>query len=162
MRIRAKKDLYAGLMFIAFGLVFALGALNYPMGSALRMGPAYFPSVLGWMLVVLGLIIASWGLMHDGEEPRKTGWRGLIYILGSVVVFGWVVNGFTLHWAGIPVTVPQGGLVLACIAMVILSAYGGWEFKWKEGIINSIVLAVTTVGIFYYGLGLPFRLWPWS
>ena len=162
MRIRAKKDLYAGLMFIAFGLIFALGALNYPMGSALRMGPAYFPSVLGWMLVVLGLIIASWGLMHDGEEPKKTGWRGLLWILGSVVVFGWVVNGFTLHWAGIDAAVPQGGLVLASIAIVVLSAYGGWEFKWKEAIPLSLFLAAATVAIFYWGLGLPFRLWPWS
>ena len=51
MRIKSKKDLYSGLMFIGLGLIFALGALNYPMGSALRMGPAYFPSVLGWILV---------------------------------------------------------------------------------------------------------------
>jgi hypothetical protein len=66
MRVKSKKDLYSGLMFIGLGLIFALGALNYPMGSALRMGPAYFPSVLGWILTILGVIIASWGLIHEG------------------------------------------------------------------------------------------------
>jgi len=150
MRIKGKKDLYAGLMFITFGLIFALGALNYPMGSALRMGPAYFPSVLGWMLVVLGAVIASWGLVHEGEAPKKTGWRGLLWILGSVALFGLLVD--PLH----------AGLIVACIAMMMTSAYGGWEHDWKESIINAVVLTAMTVGIFYYGLGLPFRLWPWS
>lgn len=150
MRIKGKKDLYAGLMFIAFGLMFAVGALNYPMGSALRMGPAYFPSVLGWMLVTLGVVIASWGLIHESDPPKKTGWRGLSWILGAVVVFGLLVGPL------------NGGLIIASLAIVILSAYGGWEFTWKESIINAVVLTSATVGIFYYGLGLPFRLWPWS
>ena len=150
MRIKGKKDLYAGLMFIGFGLVFAIGAMNYPMGSALRMGPAYFPSVLGWMLVVLGAVIASWGLIHEGEAPKKTGWRGLLWILGSVVAFALIIGPL------------NGGVILASIAIVILSSYGGWEFKWKEAIPLSLFLAAATVGIFYYGLGLPFRLWPWS
>jgi hypothetical protein len=150
MRIKSKKDLYSGLMFIGLGLIFAVGALNYPMGSALRMGPAYFPSVLGWILTLLGVIIASWGLIHEGDAPKKTGWRGLLFILGSVVLFGIVVD--PLH----------GGLVIACILTMLASAYGGWEHNWKEAIINSVVLTAATVGIFYYGLGLPFRLWPWS
>ena len=150
VKIKSKKDFNAGLMFIVFGLIFALGALNYPMGSALRMGPAYFPSVLGWMLVILGVIIASWGLMHEGDAPKKTGWRGLSWILGSVVVFGFLVGPL------------NGGLVAACVAIVILSAYGGWEFTWKEAIISSIVLTASSVGLFYYGLGLPFRMFPWS
>jgi putative tricarboxylic transport membrane protein len=150
MRVKSKKDLYSGLMFIGLGLIFALGALNYPMGSALRMGPAYFPSVLGWILTILGVIIASWGLIHEGEAPKKTGWRGLMWILGSVALFGIVVD--PLH----------GGLVIACILTMLASAYGGWEFNWKEAIINSIVLTAATVALFYYGLGLPFRLWPWS
>jgi hypothetical protein len=150
MRIKSKKDLYSGLMFIALGLLFGIGALNYPMGSALRMGPAYFPSVLGWMLVTLGVIVASWGLIHEGEAPKKTGWRGLLWILGSVALFGLVVD--PLH----------GGLVIACMVMMMTSAYGGWEHVWKENILNAIVLTAATVALFYYGLGLPFRLWPWS
>jgi hypothetical protein len=58
MRIKSPKDLWAGLMFIGFGLFFAVWALaNYQMGSAVRMGPAYFPAVLGGLLVVLGLMV---------------------------------------------------------------------------------------------------------
>jgi hypothetical protein len=74
----------------------------------------------------------------------------LLWILGSVALFGIVVD--PLH----------GGLVIACILTMLASAYGGWEFNWKEAIINSIVLTAATVALFYYGLGLPFRLWPWS
>lgn len=150
LKIKSKKDFNAGLMFIAIGLVFALGAFNYPMGSALRMGPAYFPSVLGWMLVVLGVIVFFDSFFLTEVDPRPTKWRGLFWILGSVMVFGWLVGPL------------NGGLVAACLALMMMSAYGGTEFRWKEATISGVLLTAASVGIFYYGLGLPFRLWPWS
>lgn len=150
LKIKSKKDFNAGLMFIAIGLVFALGALNYPMGSALRMGPAYFPSVLGWMLVVLGAIVFFDSFFLTDVAPRPTKWRGLFWILGSVMVFGWLAGPL------------NGGLIAACLALMMMSAYGGSEFRWKEATISGVFLTVASVGIFYYGLGLPFRLWPWS
>jgi Tripartite tricarboxylate transporter TctB family len=57
MQIKNGKDFWAGLMYLAFGAAFMLVARNYAMGSALRMGPAYFPTVLGGILVVLGLTV---------------------------------------------------------------------------------------------------------
>ena len=150
LKIKSKKDLNAGLMFIAIGLLFAIGALNYPMGSALRMGPAYFPSVLGWMLVILGAIVFLDSFFINEAPPKPTQWRGLLWILGSVVAFGLVVDPL------------KGGLILACLVIMIMSAYGGAEFKWKEAISSGLFMTALCVGTFYYGLGLPFRLWPWS
>jgi len=150
LKIKSKKDFNAGLMFIAIGLIFAIGAFNYPMGSALRMGPAYFPSVLGWMLVILGVVIFFDSFFIEEASPKPTGWRGILWILGSVAIFGLLVGPL------------NGGLVAATVAACLLSAYGGWEFKWKEQLIATVVLTVSTISAFYYGLGLPFRLWPWS
>jgi hypothetical protein len=45
---------------------------------------------------------------------------------------------------------------------MILSALGGWDFRWKEQLVNAVFLTAMNVGVFYYGLGLPFKLWPWS
>ena len=150
MQIKSKKDFCAGLMFICIGLIFAIGALNYPMGSALRMGPAYFPSVLGWILVLLGAIVFFDSFFITEAPPRKTGWRGLTLILGSIMVFGVLVDPL------------GGGLIAACLGLMLMAAFGGAEFKWKEGIMNAVFLTAACIGIFYYALGLPFRLWPWS
>jgi len=150
LKIKDQKDFNAGLMFIIIGGIFAIVANSYPMGSAVRMGPAYFPTILGWLTVILGVIVLVGSFVKEGEAPRKTQWRGLLWIIGSVVMFGLLTGPF------------NGGLIPATVACVIMSSYGGWEHRWKEAIIGAIVLAVSTVVIFYYGLGLPFRLWPWS
>jgi len=150
MHIKSKKDFWAGLMFIVIGLLFAIGASNYPMGSALRMGPAYFPTVLGWMLVVLGGIVFFDSFFIKEVDPKPIKLRGLFWILGSVMAFGVVLE--PLH----------GGMVLACIVLMIMSAYGGHEFNWKEAVISGVFMTAVCVGTFYYALGLPFRLWPWS
>ena len=158
VRIKSQKDFNAGLMFIAIGGLFAVGAIGipalgipgYPMGSALRMGPAYFPSILGVLVMILGAVIFFDSFFIEEAPPRPTGWRGLTWILGAVVVFGLLVGPF------------NGGLIFACLALMLLTAYGGYEFKWGEAIINAVFLTAASVGIFHYGLGLPFRLWPWS
>jgi hypothetical protein len=54
------------------------------------------------------------------------------------------------------------GLVAASFVMMIVGAFGGWDFRWKEQLISAIVMTATCVGIFNYGLGLPFKLMPWS
>lgn len=149
-RIRSKKDFNAGLMFIIFGVSFALVARDYPMGTAVRMGPAYFPTILGWLLAALGLIVWARSFVLVDVEPRATQFRGLLWILGSVLAFALLVGPL------------NAGLVPACAVLVVMSAYGGQEFRWRDAIISAVVLSVASVGIFYYGLGLPFRLVPWE
>lgn len=148
--IKSKKDLYAGIMFIALGAFFALWAQNYPMGSSVRMGPAYFPTILGTLTTLLGIIIAIRGFTTPDEEPRKTQWKPLLMINGAAVVFGLLVDPLKIGFVG------------AVVISVIICAAGGYEFKWKEAIIEAAVLIAVCWGAFVYGLGLPFRLFPWS
>ena len=156
-RIRDKKDLYAGLMFMGFGAGFLIIAggvpgvaslPGYSMGTAVRMGPAYFPTILGGILAALGLIVFIRGLTIEGPPPNPTHWRPLLWILSSVVLFGFLVQ--------------PAGIIIASVVLVLVCAFGGHEFDWKEMLIEAVILAVSVVAIFSWGLGLPFKLWPWS
>jgi hypothetical protein len=162
MKIKSQQDWWAGWMFIAFGLffiVFALGTPEfidkmlgtrlipgYQMGSSVRMGPAYFPVVLGALLGVLGLIVLLDSILEEGPGVPKFHFRPLIWIGLSSLAFAYLLK---------PV-----GLVLASVALVFISAYGGHEFKWKEVAIMSVVLAVFSVLVFVKGLSLPFPICP--
>ena len=148
LKIGDKKDFCAGIMYIALGSFFALWAQNYPMGSAVRMGPAYFPTVLGWILAALGLIVLGRSFFLHGEAMRKTNFRPLAFVLGSVFAFGFLLG--------------TAGLVVASFALMFISGMGGWDFRWKEQLINAVVMTAVNVGVFYYALGLPFKLYPWS
>ena len=148
LKIRSMKDFNAGLMFIAIGGLFAIGANQYPMGTAVRMGPAYFPSILGWGTVALGLFVLIESFFVDEKPPTPTAWRPLIMVLGAVTAFGALIN--------------TGGLITATVALIILSALGGHEFKWKDAIISASLLSLTVWAIFDKALGLPFKLFPWS
>jgi hypothetical protein len=148
MKIRNMKDFLAGLMFIAFGAAATALAQNYNMGTAARMGPGYFPTVLGGVLAVLGVIILMESFVVDGEGPKNISFRPLILVLLSTVIFGVLLRPL--------------GLVLALFALIAVSALGGHEFKWKEVLVLFAILASGSVAVFVYGLQLQFPLWPWS
>ena len=88
MQIKNGKDFWAGLMFMGFGLWFALVSQNYPMGSAVRMGPAYFPSVLGGMLAVLGAMVFFRAFVSKIAHPLKVFPFRLPLLIASVVIGG--------------------------------------------------------------------------
>ncbi len=148
--VKNKKDFYAGLMFMAIGGGFALGALKFPMGTAVRMGPAYFPTILGSITLILGLITAIRGFTTTGEDPAPFQWKPMLWIHGSVFLFGLLVDPLHVGFCG------------AVIAMTIACAYGGYEFSWKEALIESLILLAVCYTAFVYLLGLPFRVFPWS
>ncbi len=146
MRIKSPKDFWAGLMFIAFGLFFYLVARNYEMGSARRMGPAYFPTVLGGLLAVLGGIVFFRSFAVKGERVPPISLRQIFFVILSLVAFGFLLR---------PI-----GMILALALLVVVSAFAGHEFKLKEVLILSAVLITLSVLAFVKGLGLPFPLWP--
>ena len=147
MRIKSPKDFWAGVMFIGFGLFFMAWALaNYQMGTAVRMGPAYFPSVLGGLLAVLGLFVLVEAFTLDGPPVPQMKLRPLILISVACVIYGYIMK--------------PGGLVVATAALVYISAFGGHEFKWKEVTVLFVILIVFSVLVFVKGLTLPFPLWP--
>ncbi|HEX6296165.1 MAG TPA: tripartite tricarboxylate transporter TctB family protein [Burkholderiales bacterium] len=147
VQIKSPKDLWAGLMFLGVGLFFAVWAVaNYQMGSAVRMGPAYFPAVLGALLAVIGLVVLGGSFVFHGPKVPAFHIRPLMFVLASCLAFGYLMKPL--------------GLVLATAAMVFLAALGGHEFRWKEVTLLSIALVVFSVLVFVKGLTLPFPLWP--
>jgi putative tricarboxylic transport membrane protein len=115
------------------------------MGTAFRMGPGYFPSVLGGVLTVLGVIVAARALWTAGGPVTLPRLRPLVLVLASVVAFA--------------VLVQSAGLVVATVALVLVSALGGSEFRWGEVVVLAVVLAGLAIVVFVYGLGLPIPLW---
>jgi putative tricarboxylic transport membrane protein len=147
VKIKSPKDFWAGLMFIAFGLFAAVWAYaNYQMGSAVSMGPAYFPVVLGGLLALLGLAIFMESLAVEGPPIPHINLRPLTFITIACIVYGYIMK--------------PAGLVIATAALVFISAFGGHEFKWREAFILYVVLIVFSVLVFVKGLTLPFPLWP--
>ena len=148
MKIRNEKDFWSGVMFIAVGLFFALFALKYDMGTAQRMGPAYFPTVLGIILVILGIIISATGLTRADPDGKvgKFHFAEMGWVLGSVVAFGLLL-------------VPAGAMI-AIFALVAISSMGSHEFRWKEVIALGIAMAIVTYVVFIWGLGVTIPVWP--
>jgi hypothetical protein len=88
MHIKNGKDFWAGLMFVGAGLSFMLVSLNYPMGSAVRMGPAYFPTMLGGLLAVLGAMVFLRSFFSKIKHPLKVFAFRLPLLIASIVVGG--------------------------------------------------------------------------
>ena len=147
MKIKSPKDFWAGLMFIGFGLFFVIWALiHYQMGTAVRMGPAYFPAVLGGMLAVLGFFVLLASFAIEGPPVPAFSYRPLILISVACVLYGYLMKPL--------------GLFVATLALVVVSALGGHEFKWKEVFILYAILMLFSWLVFVRGLTLPFPLCP--
>ncbi len=146
IKIKSPKDFWAGLMFLGFGLFFAIGAGHYRLGSAARMGPGYFPMMLGGLLAVIGGVVFLGSFMTKRGKVAPIPLRLLFLITLSLLGFGYLIQ---------PI-----GLVLALALLIVLSAWAGHEFRLKEVLLLSVVLIVISVVVFAKGLGLPFPLWP--
>jgi hypothetical protein len=133
-------------MFIAFGVAFIIVAQNYSMGTTVRMGPAYFPIVLGGLLALLGAVIGGRAFVVAGARLGPFTPRPVVLILLAVVLFA--------------LTLGPLGLVGATLLLIVVGAFAGAEFFWREVAILYLVLIAFAVGAFYYGLGMPFQLWP--
>ena len=157
MRIKSQQDFWSGLMFMAVGIAFAWGATSYTIGEGARMGPGYFPLVLGVLLTLIGLFITFEALVvetEDGEPIGKWAWKPLSYIIGANLIFGVLL-------AGLPkFGLPAMGMILAIVALTFVSARAGDEFKVKEVAVLSAVLAIGSYLAFIVLLKLQFPVWP--
>ena len=142
--LRNNKDFLAGLLFFALGVLTVFFARDYPMGLAARMGPGYFPTVLGGMLCLFGLYILLRGI-RSGEPVQGTwGWRPLGLITLAIVVFGF--------------TMEKLGLVPALILLFFVAALAGREFRFKEVLLLAVLMSTFAAAVFVYGLKLPYPL----
>jgi len=148
VRIRSHEDFWAGLMFIGFGLLAIFMSREYPMGSALRMGPGYFPTYLGVISVALGAILTGRSWRVHGEGTGPWGWRPLLWLSAAFAGFGLLIEA--------------AGFVFALLALIIASSLAGRDTRPLELAGLIVVLIAGSVGLFVYGLDLPYRLFPWS
>ncbi|ATA53587.1 Tripartite tricarboxylate transporter TctB family protein [compost metagenome] len=157
MRIKSQKTFFSGIMFTCVGAAFALGANNYNVGSAARMGPGYFPLIVGCLLTVLGLVVIASAFKIDtvdGDPVGKIAWKPLGFIIGANLLFGILLAG--LRSIGLPAM----GLVLAIYALVIVACMAGAHFSMKLSLILATVLAIGSYLTFIVGLKLQFQVWP--
>jgi len=157
MRIKSQKDFFAGLMFLLVGLAFAWGAGSYSVGTGARMGPGYFPMVLGVLLAGLGLIITLTALVvetPDGDPVGSFAWKPLVFIIAGNLVFGASIGGLP------SIGLPPMGLIFGIFALTFVSSNAGDEFKFKEVLILSIILSVMSYAAFILLLKLQFPVWP--
>jgi hypothetical protein len=144
--IKNPRDFWAGVMFLTLGAMFAGVGVTYKIGTAARMGPGYFPVVLGVILVALGLAIAVSALRKEGASVEKFHWRPIFWVLGSIIMFGVLLKIL--------------GMLLAGFLQVVISSYGGPEFKVRAAILLALALVIFCALVFVVGLKLPIPMCP--
>lgn len=157
MKIKSQKDFFSGLMFMGVGVAFAWGATRYNVGNGARMGPGYFPLLLGILLALIGSIItfkATTVETQDGDKIGKWAWKPLVFVLAANFSFGILLGG--LPSLGIPAM----GLIVGIYALTFIASLASHEFNAKAVFILATVLAVGSYVAFVWALKLQFPVWP--
>ncbi|MBH0239467.1 tripartite tricarboxylate transporter TctB family protein [Methylobrevis albus] len=146
---KSTRDILAGLVFIGFGLAFAIGALNYDMGRAIKMGPGYLPMITSLLLVGLGTAVAVQGWRRSETiEPTPIPWRGLILIVAVIGFFGLCARGV--------------GLGPATFVTAAVTALASRHNGPVAAIGIGVGMAVLCVLVFRVGLGISIpTIGPW-
>jgi hypothetical protein len=146
MRIRAPKDFWSGVMFCGFAAVAILAARGYSLGTAGKMGPGYFPLLLGGLLAALGAGLIGRSLALSGEPVARFHVLPLTIIAAAICLFGVLIEPL--------------GLVVSLVVLTLMSASAGAQFRLLETLALTALLIVFSVGVFVYALGLPLNIWP--
>ena len=148
LTIRNQRAFASGALFLAFAILFFVTALNYPAGTAARMGPGYFPRLLAIVLAAIGLAVMLGAVRPTAERQALQRWdiKGLAWVTGSVALFALLL--FPL------------GLIGALLVLIVVSSKASPEFTWKGALANAAVLIALCLAVFVYGLGLQLPVWP--
>lgn len=142
IRIRGEKDLGIGAVYLALGLVGFVVARNYSFGTAGRMGPGYFPTIISALLIIFGLVTIAKGFVRDGERIGAINWKGLTLVTLSVCTFGFLLEA--------------AGLAVALTALVLISAAASERFRLEiKPLIGLVALNIFCLAVFVEGLSLP-------
>jgi putative tricarboxylic transport membrane protein len=146
--LKVDQDIAAGVFFMALGTVGLVLGWDYPFGTTARMGAGFVPKLLCGLMIAIGAIIATVGLVRRAQPMARWHLRPLAFVLASVLVFGALIE--------------TGGLVPATIAMVLVAAAAASDTRWRETAIVGVALAGAAVVIFVKGLGLAMKILPGS
>lgn len=157
MHFKDQKDFLSGLMFIAVGVAFTWGATTYKIGDGARMGPGYFPIILGVLLTLIGTAVTVNSVLKPTLDDHKIGkiaWKQLFFIIAANLVFGVAIGGLP------SIGLPPMGMVIGIYLLTFISANAGEKFNLKEVAILSTILAVMSYLAFIVLLKLQFPVWP--
>ena len=157
MNIKSQKDFFSGLMFIVVGAAFALGASTYSIGTGARMGPGYFPLVLGVLLAIIGIAVTFTSLVvetEDGDKVGKFAWKPLFFIITANLVFGACIGGLPM------IGLKPLGLIVGIYLLTYIASHAGDEHKFKEVAVLATILALLSYVAFIVLLKLQFPVWP--
>jgi hypothetical protein len=157
VHIKSQKDFFCGLMFMAVGVAFAWGASTYNVGTGARMGPGYFPLLLGVLLAIIGAAVTFASLVVETEGGGKIGkiaWKPLIFVIGANVIFGILLAGVDKFG------IPAFGMIIAIYALVFVASMAEDGWKVKNTFILATALAVGSYLAFVLALKLQFPVWP--
>jgi hypothetical protein len=145
IRVKAPQDLGAGLLFMLIGIAGAYFGKDLTYGSAVRMGPGFFPIWLSWIIIGIGIFLAARSLVLEGDPVRPVQIRPLGLVIAAILVFGLLISAF-----GAPISI---------IVLVFIAAFARPQPALLETAILSLFLAAFAVGAFIYALGQPLPLW---
>jgi hypothetical protein len=157
VNIKSQKDFFSGLMFMSVGAAFAWGATKYSVGTGARMGPGYFPLMLGVMLAVLGSVITFKSLVVEttgGDKIGSWAWKPLIFIILGNLTFGVLL-------AGLPsIKLPAMGMIVGIYVLTFITSMAEPGWKVRNTFILATVLAIGSYMAFVVVLKLQFPVWP--
>lgn len=143
------KDLFSGLIFLLVGGFVTIEGAGYEMGTLLRMGPGYFPVMIGALMLLVGSALVVKGLMPGAEPLPQFSFRPLLFLLAAILAFALALE--------------QAGLIVATLLLIGIGRFAAREpMSWKGTLALAAALIAAGAGIFRYLLELPMPLWPWS
>ena len=146
LKIKSHQNFWAGLLFLSVGAVQTWLALQYDVGTPSQMGPGFVPALLGGILMMLGFIIASGGLLVRGPQLEPVHWRPLVCIVGALLVFALLIE--------------SAGLAPATLLVVLIAGSGYRQrISWIWLGVLAVGMAAIAVGLFTYALKQPIPAW---
>lgn len=145
LQVKSPQDLGAGIVFILIGAAGLIFGRELSFGTAGRMGPGYFPTLLSYSIIVIGVIVAARGFTLEGPPIEKFYFRPLAFVVGAVIASGYLLNWF--------------GLVLTSIAVAVISSYARRDVKLVEVLLLGLGMGLFSVLVFVYALGQPLPAW---
>jgi hypothetical protein len=147
-RIRDTRDFWSGVLFLAFGGGAVVLGRRYPFGTTAEMGPGFFPTLLGSLLALMGVIACARSMRRAKAEAHipTIHWRPVVIVLGSVAIFA--------------IALPALGLVVASMLLLVLSRFAAPEFRWGEVVLFGAALTAACTMVFVWALKMPMLIWP--
>ena len=145
LRVKSPQDIGAGVVFLLIGLAGLYFGGELALGTAARMGPGYFPRLLSFMIIAVGVAVALQGITVEGPPVEPLRVRPIAFIIGAILAFGWLIERI--------------GLALTAVLLTLIAAYARREVKLGETVLLGIGLGIFTVAVFVHLLGQALPAW---